>query len=265
MSSRSKKWVILLFLMSLLLSLAVNIPIRQVLRYVQIPDKIQLQGLNGSFIKASIDRVSYQGYELTGVDIELAPVCLLHLSVCYGIKSDDYELDALVNAGVLTQSLSLKESKVVFDESIFDSNTQLLVKPKGEFAISIEDVTFQDEYFSNIKLTVNWVDAGIKGEKQILGNYIADVTSEESGLLINLKDQDSLLSATGSISLNGKGEYSTKISLGSKQGLNPSIKNAIGLFAKQNGLDRYTFNKKGKLPANSSGFLKHLKTEGSGA
>jgi len=253
MSRRQKIWLILVFVAVLLGALVVTMPLRQVLRVVKIPPALQIAGLSGSVSHAHIKQIRYQQFSLSDVklsDVNLSwhPLCLLQASICYRLTSgDDVALDAIGRINLLTRNLSVEPGHIHLDSRMLAGMKSLLVKPRGVFELNIEQLTLVDQKLQDLAGQIVWLDAGIVGEEQTLGNYIADIKTSEQGIAATLSDQKGLLKLQGEALLQWSGDYSLDIKLQARSGLKPSIKHSLELIAKRTGLNRYAIQHRGRL------------------
>lgn len=241
-------WIVVLFVVILLLSLMVNIPARQALRIIKLPPEVQIQGLKGTVSSGDIEVLAYQGYNLKNVHFDNQPVCLLKASICYRLYSDDHELLVNFEANPLTRRVSITHSKIKLRSQIFENIPKLLVKPRGQFYINIKDLILIEMKLSALTASVQWMDAGIEGEDQIFGNYLANISQHSEQINIRLSDQNSLLSVEGDIDVKWNGRYQLDLKFETSPSLNPSVKSVLELSAKRTGLNRFSIKNSGVLP-----------------
>jgi hypothetical protein len=255
MSRKQKIWVSVVFLLVLLVSVVTNMPARQLYRVVQIPPSLKVYGLSGTVAHARVEQLSVQKFSLSDVRLDWQPLCLLKAAVCYHIYSDDKELQGILQLALMSGEMTLEQGRIVLDSQLLQQFTTLLVKPKGRFDIELETLSMKDRKLLNLNAKINWLNAGIEGEEQLLGNYQALAVMTDEGFNIDLSDKDSLLKLQGEILLQWSGEYSADVKLEARPGLKPSIKSALELFAQRSGLDRYSIRKKARLNASQREWL----------
>jgi len=254
----SKKQALLtlgLFLSVLLFGLFVNLPARHVLQFVELPAEIKIQGLQGSITSGRVQALSYQKFHLTDVDFDVQPLCFLRASLCYQLQSVDKQLLVNFEVNLFSQNLSLTKSQIVLDSDVLKDIPQLLAQPKGQLAIEVENLTFEDSKISELMAKVDWIGAGIQGEDQLLGNYSAQVVQAENGLNITLSDQDSLLSLTGDIEVKWSGLYDVDLKFETRPTLNKSVISVLEMTTKKSGLSLFSLKRSGNV---SPAGLKYL-------
>lgn len=251
-------WFSLLFLIVLLIGLVINMPVQQVLNRISLPGTIYLGDVEGSFTLGSIGSIQVQGVEFKNVDYRFLPSCLVRLSACYRLNADDGSLFVSVEANLLSREIQFTDSRIELDSDVLAQIPQLLIRPKGYFILQAQQLTLYNSRISELELNLDWLDAGIQGEEQVLGAYSARIQRLPEKINIKLEDKQALLKLDGSIDVDWKGAYDISLKLQSQRGLNPSIQNALDLFGQKSGLNQSSIQKKGKLQANQLKYLKVL-------
>ncbi len=248
-----------LFVLAFLFGAVINIPAVQIMNFITLPKQVAVQGIQGSVTNGSVDRLDFQGYTISNVNFHLQPTCLLKISVCYQLSSDEDGVLLNLEYSLLTQSSDISDSYIDLPSSVLDNIPNLLVNPAGDFYIEIEKLQISNERkLTDLKALVNWNNAGIQGEDQIIGNYTAGITNSKDGLNASLSDKNSLLGLKGDVALNWNGVYEADLQLESKAGLNPSLLSVLDMSARKSGLNQYRLKKKGTLPAHISNQIKML-------
>ncbi len=240
--------LLLVFVLSLLLFLLVNMPVRQLFRAVELPPDILVEGLEGTLLAGRIQRLGYRGVTLERLSYRLQPLCLLRLSLCYRLTDGDDDL--LLNIAVSPWSgLELGDSRARLPLSqIHPLVPGLLVKPTGELDLEISHATFDGRRLSALEGTAYWRRAGIEGEDLVLGDFRADAERNEQGLQIRLADMPgALLGVEGELTL-GERDYRVDLQLEARAGLGESLRSSLELLAQKNGLNRYRIRRQGGLP-----------------
>jgi len=250
--------VIVLFLVTLLFSLAINLPVRHLLRFVEIKAPLQLHGLSGTILQGKIEQLGYEQFVVSEVSFSFQPVCLLRAVVCYQFSSDDRELLLNVEGNPLTRKISARQSRITLESELLQDLPQLLVKPKGEFAVVIEDLSVVDGLLSDLEASIDWLGAGVQGEDQLLGNYRALIIKQPEQLSITLSDTDSLLKVAGDINLEWNGRYAMDLQFVSQPSLNPSVTSVLSMATTRSGLNSFSLKKSGKMDASSQLFLRRM-------
>ncbi len=256
MSRKQLIWAIALFIISLIIFSISNIPARQVMRLVELPANIQIKGLNGSITNGNVEALRFQQFTLTDVDFNFQPLCLVKLSICYQLTSDDKNLKLNLETNLITQNSSISDSQIAIDATLFKDIPQMLVQPKGEMLVTIQSMALVDSKINGLNATLDWPGAGIEGADQILGNYYASIVQQKDNLIVKLDDKDSLLSIKGDIDIKLNGQVDMKLKFETKPDLNKSVTSVLEMTTKKSGLNKYTLKKTGRLPANNLKYLK---------
>ena len=255
MNRKQSIWVIALFFITLLISVVVSIPVRQVFRFVELPADVKLQGLQGTISKGTIESLNYKNFHLAEVDFKFRPLCLFSAQLCYQLMSDDKELLLDVGINQITQNISISQSTILLDSDVFKDIPQLLAQPKGKILVFIDSLTLVDSKITNLVAKVDWLDAGIQGEDQLLGNYQALINQHEDKLGIKLSDKDSLLTVKGDIGVKWSGQYNVDLEFKTLPMLNKAVISVMQMTTKQSGLNRFTLKRSGNLSAVGLNFL----------
>lgn len=258
MTRRQSSWILSLFIITLLISLIINVPVKQLFRFVTIPPDIGIQGVHGTIVKGKLDTIAYQNFRLEDISYVLQPFCLLKLSVCYALSSTQAALKLNIETSLINQNVSVRESQIQLQPELINTIPGLLVKPKGEFLLNIEEMTFVDLKLADLQSKIDWMDAGIQGEEQVLGNYSALISRETDRISIKLGDKDSLLSVIGDIQVKLDGQFQLDIKFVSRPGLDKSVISVLDMTAKKTGLNRFTIKRSGRVPPNMMQVLQQI-------
>ena len=251
-------WLILLFVLSLALGLLINTPARQILRFVSLPDTLVMQGLQGTLRAGRIQQLGYQGLLFSDLGYRLQPGCLFKLALCYRIETAADDLDLQLQTSLLRGSVSVLDSRVRFGEEVFSAVPGLLIRPRGDFIIDIEQLSIRQQKLHDLIGRISWNRAGLEGEEQELGNYSALISQVSEGFNLKLDQSTGLLVARGDMQLEWSGNYRVNMTLEGKAGLNDSVNNALGLLASKTGLNQYRIDRKGRIDRNLLQRMKSL-------
>ncbi len=247
--------VVVLFLGALFVSLLISTPINQLSRFIELPQEVQLQGVTGTISSGHIENLRYQGFTVSGIDFKIRSSCIIKAAICYQFVSNDYELHINIEKRVLSNEYLLTRSRVQLDGDLFTQFSQWLIHPKGRINLYIEELGVLESKLSGLKAKIDWIDAGIKGEEQVLGDYHALITTDTDKIRVELSDSEGLLSVQGGVDINRNGQYLVDIQLNSQPSLNPSVKSALDIMAKKTGLNQYAIKRTDTLPAKFQGYL----------
>ncbi len=236
----------LFFLLCLLVALLINMPLGQLLGIVKIPGNIRVFQPEGSLISGRIDGIDINQLLIQDLEYEANLRCLLSLGLCYQVSNPYGSLqvryDPIAGSTELTQ--------VNLEYPLQDLNRMMgtvLVQPTGLLQINFDSVMIVQDKLNDINGTLVWKDAGLAGEDINLGNYVLSVGKIEGRYELVIDDIDALLDLAGRASLKADGEYTLDISIRTKSGLEPGIKNALDLVARKQGINQYVVRRTGSL------------------
>ena len=228
------------------------------MRIVELPAEIKIQGLQGTLSKGMVESLSYKSFHLADVNFKIQPLCLFMAALCYRLNSEDKELSVDIKVNLLTQNVSIDQSQILLGSDVFKDIPQLLAQPKGQLLIVIDSLTLVDSKITDLAAKVDWLEAGIQGEEQLLGNYSALINKEEDKLSIKLSDKKSLLSVKGGIDVKWDGKYNVDLKFETRPMLNKAVISVLEMMTKKSGLNRFTVKKSDKLSAERIKFLKYF-------
>lgn len=239
----------LVFLLSLLAGVVWHMPVTQLFRWVTPPPEIRLNGVEGNLFRGRITRVAFDQYAVDDLVYRFQPGCLLRLAVCYRLTSAPSEADVNLVFHPFSRSLQVVDSRVVLDASIVAQAPGLLVKPSGRFRVELATLEVNAQgRIEQLAGDVVWLDAGVVGEDQILGDYRATVTTAEQALRIELTDAAALLGVDGAANLEFTGAYRLDLELTTQPELDPGLVSMLDTLTRKTGLNRYQVRQQGRLP-----------------
>jgi len=241
--------LILILLLSTAVFLLVNMPVRQLLRWIELPPGLTVSGLEGRVVSGQVDRLGYRGVEFEGLHYSLRALCLLKLAICYRLEDGNGDLRLNANYSFWS-GLTLEDALLRLPvERLRPWMQSLLVKPKGSLELQIQTLQLGNPLqLEALRGRLYWRKAGIEGESLVLGDFRADVQREEEGLRLILRDEPgALLGVQGEVLLDAE-EYRVDVKLEARAGLGESARNALELMARRDGLNRYRIQRQGRLP-----------------
>lgn len=262
MNNRQIFWIIFLFLSALVFNLLLNTPAKQLFRLIDLPPEIAIHGLHGAISRGSIDRIDYNQFNVSDVHFRFQPLCLLKISVCYKFNSEGQEILLNVERNLLTQRNSIKQSRILLDSGKLGDIPHLLAQPTGQFEINIINFESDDSSIFDLAAKVDWRNAGVKGEDQILGSYQAMLSTQPDKLTIHISDSDSQLSIVGDLDVKWNGLYTLDLKLQSRETLNSSVISILDMMTKKVDLNRYVIKRTGKLSSDIGNILNRFDTKG---
>lgn len=239
---------LLLFVFSLLVFAVVNMPVQQLFRFVAPPPGLVIEGLDGRIHGGRLRRLEYQGLGFDEVSYRLRPQCLLWLAVCYRLTSASGDLNLRLSWSPIS-GLRIEQGRVRQPMArLRPLMGSLLIQPTGALELQIDRLVLNRGRLGELEGHVIWRQAGIEGEKLVLGDFRADARRGEEGLELQFADlPGALLGVEGSLRL-GTEDYRLELDLQARPGLSESARNALELLARKNGLNRYQVRNQGRLP-----------------
>ena len=247
-----KSWKYLLFFMlCLVIALAVNLPVRQVLAYVQLPKTVSLGGVDGTVFHGGAQVVSIRNFPLRDVSYRFEPSCIALLKVCYRI---DYEKGTARAAyDLLNGDVELSETRAEYQAIELAAYVpNMIVQPDGRLELLLDEATVIAGQPAALNGKLIWRDLGLKtGDDTLsIGDYQVDFSGSPQKYDLKLSDLDASLKADGKGSISADGQYSVNINLSSENPIDPKIRNVLDLLATKAGYNNYRVERKGRLPPN---------------
>ena len=241
--------LILLLLLSTTLFLLINMPLRQLLRVIEPPPGLSFSGLQGTLRSGRVEQLGYRGFELGDLGYSLRPLCLLKLTICYHIEDANGDLQLNLGYSPWT-GLSLEESRLLVPvERLRPWMGALLVQPKGGLEIRLQSLRLNNNRrLEALQARLYWRKAGIEGESVELGDFRAEIELDGKDILMLLGDEPgALLGLQGEVRLRAE-DYRLDIQLEARTGLAESLRNALELLARKDGLNHYRIQRQGRMP-----------------
>ncbi len=238
----------LIFLLSLLVSLLLNMPLVHVLALVKLPDQIRLTNVQATPLDGEIDILEVNRLQATNLKYEIDFGCLLELRLCYRIDFDQGR--GLVSASALDQNLTFSDTSISYPmEELSALFPQLLIKPSGNLEVFIGKLKVKQQKLTLKTGQMTWTNAGVVGDSVDLGEYRLTANLANQSYQFNLSDNKALLKVDGRGRINPNGQYSANINIESQPGMQQSVKSALEFVARKKGLNQYTVQQTGMLPA----------------
>ena len=113
--------------------------------------------------------------------------------------------------------------------------------------LNLDSVSIVRDKLADLEGTLVWKDAGLAGEDINLGDYEISVGKAGGRYELLIDDKDAVLDMAGKASLQADGKYTLDITIRTRPGLEPKIKNALELVARKQGIDQYVVRRAGSL------------------
>ncbi len=237
----------LIFLLSLFVSLLLNMPLVHVLAQIKIPDHIRMANVQATLLSGQIDILEVNGLQATNLKYGIDWRCLLELQLCYRI--DFNQGQGLISASAIDQNLTISNTSISYPmEELAAPFPQLFIKPSGNLKISIDTLIIKQKKLALKKGEVTWEHAGVVGDSVDLGEYRLNINLVNQSYQFDLNDNKALLKVDGNGRINSNGQFSANINIASQPGLQQSVKAALEFVARKKGLNQYTVQQTGQLP-----------------
>ena len=241
--------LILVLLLSTVVFSLLNMPLRQVLRVVELPPGLVVSGLQGTLRSGQVEQLGYRGVAFEELRYALRPTCLLWFKLCY--RLEDGNGDLRLNPGYSPWAgFTLEDTRLRLPvERLRPWLGKLLVQPKGELDLQLQMLELgNNRRLETLQAVLFWRKAGIEGESVVLGDFRADIEQEGPEIRLQLGDEPgALLGVEGEIRL-GAEDFRVDVKLEARPGLGESARNALELMARRDGLNRYRIQRQGRLP-----------------
>jgi hypothetical protein len=123
----------------------------------------------------------------------------------------------------------------------------VLMQPAGKLQLNLDSVLIVKDKLADLNGTLVWKDAGLAGEDINLGDYEVSVGKSQGRYDLVIDDKDAVLDMAGRASLKADGKYTLDITIRTKSGLEPRVKNALELVARKQGINQYMVRRAGSL------------------
>ncbi len=247
---------LLFFLLCLLISLVVNLPVRQVLSHIEIPKTVRLAGVDGTVIVGRVGKISVNEFPFRAVNYHLEPGCLLLLKICYRL---DYERGSTRAAfNLLSSDIEVAQARADYPASelaVYVPNQ--MIQPEGLLELNVEELVIVAGKLAKMTGKLIWRDLGVKsGETALnIGDYQIDFSGNPQQYDFKLNDLKANLDVSGKGEISVDGQYSVDIRIVSEATIDPKLKNVLDLFANPISYNNYRVEQSGRLPANVTRLL----------
>ncbi|UCH40814.1 MAG: type II secretion system protein N [Gammaproteobacteria bacterium] len=241
----------LFFLLCLVITLLLNLPIRHVLPYVKLPNTLQLVGIDGTVIRGKAREVNVNRFPLRDIDYRYMPSCIPLLKVCYRISYAQGTVQAAYD--LLNGDTEVSEVKIEYPASEIAQYLKAVpVRPDGRLELLIDELGIIDGKPTALNGKLIWRDVGIddEGIKLNIGDYQIDFTGNGQKYDFKLKDLDASLDVDGKGEIKAGGQYSLEVKIESEASMEPQVKSVLELVAKKTSYNKYRVEQNGRLPPN---------------
>jgi general secretion pathway protein N len=241
----------LFFLLCLVVALLINLPIQQVLPYVNLPPTVQLDGIDGNLLKGKAEEVKINEFPIRGIQYRYMPSCIPLLKVCYQIDYDQGQVQVAYD--VLNGDTEISRTSVEYPVARLLAllPTPALVIPTGRLQLEIDDLSMQQNTLVAVNGHLIWRDLGLDddGIKIDIGDYQVDFSGDASAYNFTFSDLNAALDVSGDGSVSSAGSYQVDVKISAESGIDPQVKSILNLIAVRSSVNKYRIEQKGRLPA----------------
>ncbi len=241
----------LFFLLCLVVALLFNLPIRQVLPYVELPAMVQLTGIDGTVIRGRAQQINVNNFPLRDVSYRHQPACISTLKVCYRIEYEHGT--AQVAYDLLNGDTEVNDARVEYPASeIARQIPNVPVIPQGRLELDIDELELLDGRPTAVSGKLVWRDLGIddEGIKLNIGDYRVDFSGNPQQYDFRFSDLDAKLEVNGDGKIDSDGQYSVDIRIESQDSIEPQVKTLLGLVAANISYNKYRVEQNGRVSPN---------------
>ena len=241
----------LFFLLCLTIALLFNLPLKQVLPYVQLPPAVQLAGIDGSILKGRAQELRVNDFPIRGLSYRYMPSCIPMLKVCYHVEYDEGEVTLAYD--LLNGDTEVSRSQVEYPvtQLLKLMPNAALVKPSGRLQLQIEDLSMLGDKLQAVTGKLIWRDFGLDdaGIKLDIGDYQVDFVGDPEKFDLTFSDLDADLKVSGDGNISAAGMYTVDVRIESQRGgIDPQVRSVLNLIATRSSGDKYRIQQQGRLP-----------------
>lgn len=244
----------LFFMLCLAVALLFNLPVQQVLPYLQLPPNLKVAGVDGSILKGNAVELRINDFPIRDIRYSYMPSCIAKLKVCYHIR---YERgDVRVAYDVLNGDSEVSRSEI--DYPVADLLRLLpdpsLVKPTGRLQLHISDLSMQQDKLNSVDGKLIWRNFGLNDDniKIDIGDYQVDFHGDSKKYEFTFSDLDADLEVSGDGNISSEGVYEVDVRIESSSGIDPHVKSVLNVVARRVSGNKYRIQQKGRLSAQAT-------------
>ena len=247
-----KSWKYLLFfLLCLAIALVVNLPLRQVLPYIKLPNTVRLAGVSGTVVHGKAREINVNQFPLRDVSYRFKPSCIALLKLCYQV---DYAQGVTeVGYDLLNGDTEVSQARVEYPATqLAGFFPNMIVQPEGRLELIVDDMAIVAGKPAAMSGKLIWRDLGMQSDEATLniGDYQVDFSGNQQQYDFKLSDLDASLEVDGKGDVSSDGQYRVDIKISSATTIDSRVKNVLDLFATTVSYNNYRLEKTGLLPPN---------------
>lgn len=241
----------LFFVLCLLISLVLNLPVKQVLPYAKLPPTVQLAGIDGTVFGGRVGQVDINQFILDDVDYDFEWTCLFLLEACYDLEYPQGELEL---AYALTSGdAEITDARLEYPAAVLAAQVRNLpLKPDGQIELTLEQLYIVAGKPAGAIGSLVWRNLGVnQDEVQFnIGDYQLDFSGNRQAYDFKINDLDADLDVQGDGKLSANGQYEIDVKIESAGEINARVKSMLDVFAAKDGYNKYRISQTGRLPPN---------------
>ena len=241
----------LFFVLCLVIALLFNLPIQQVLPYVNIPKTVRLVGVDGTVIGGRAQEISINQFPLRDIDYRYMPACIPMLKICYRIVYEQGMIQVAYD--LLNGDTEVTGARIEYPVAELVKHVpNKFVQPAGRIELIIDDMALVNGKPTALNGKLIWRDLGLDddGIKMNVGDYQLDFTGNQQQYDFRVSDIAASLDVDGKGEVRAGGIYSVDIKIESDTGIDPHVKSVLDLIAANTGYNKYRIEQNGRLPPN---------------
>ena len=244
-----KLWrFVLFFLVCLVIALGFNLPLQQVLPHVQLPQTIAVTGVDGTVLKGRAREITIDDFPLRDIDYRYLPSCLPLLKVCYRIVYERGDLKVAYD--VLNGDTEVADTSINYPVGeIAHFLPPVPVRLAGRLELVIDEMSYYEGRPARVSGRLVWHDLGIDddGIKINIGDYQVEFTGSPAKYDFDIGDRDGALEVDGEGEIQPDGSYALDLRIVTETGVDPNVRNVLGIVARSEGYNRYRIQQSGRL------------------
>lgn len=239
----------LFFLICLAIALLINLPVRQVLPHLQLPDRIRLAGVDGTVFRGKADQVSIEAFPLQEVDYRFQPSCIPLLKICYRI---DYRQGSVqVAYDWLNGDTEINGARLEYPAAeIMRHVPNLLVQPTGRLELILDEMEIVGNRPAALSGKLIWRELGIDdgGTRLDIGDYAVEFEGDVDQYRFKLADLEGDLDVDGEGEVSADGQYRVDIRIMTGDRVDSRVRSVLDLAAQKISYNSYRIDQTGRLP-----------------
>ena len=239
----------LFFLLCLVIALAINLPVQQVLSRLQLPASVRVAGVDGTVMRGKADEVVVEQFPLFEVEYRFLPSCIPLLKVCYRV---DYRQGRVqVAYDVLNGDTEVSGAQLEYPVTEITRHVpNLLVQPSGRLELKVDEMELVGGKPAMLNGRLIWRELGLDdgGTRLDIGDYEVEFDGDAEQYRFKLADIDGDLDVDGEGEVSADGQYRVDIRIVAGDNVDSRVRSVLDLAAQKVSYNNYRIDRKGRLP-----------------